>query len=385
MRGMRVISSELETANLRDIKAGVVSTPLARIQQGFFDKQAAVDHNIPGTNLYITKFGRDINGNPVVYVTTPNQRAIAIQTDGNLPKTYEVGRHGGMSFFSDATQTEITEVEQEVLAWVQQYEKGSIKNHLKVYDKGEEPAKPRQGDYLTSAKTANVSSVEHPKKQAAKYRAEFVGTEVGALGVASPITTEVEGEDEEQAELALYDRYEHIRDLKLTKVGSVINKTAMICHQCGGEFTIDAAGVAQHLTDDGEIDYDKDEDHVPYELFDEITSQKKTAAIYDGYGYRLTIESRAGDNNENTSAIRNALKSLDIRYRIVRACTVDPDRVMMDVLITKEDATVVRELAKEIEKDGIIISFNDNISEALKPRQIVTPEKEVAEDLPKSK
>jgi hypothetical protein len=42
------------------------------------------------------------------------------------------------------------------------------------------------------------------------------------------------------------------------------------CHQCGQKFSIDEHGVATHLTEDDEIDYDTDADHVPYTLEEEI-------------------------------------------------------------------------------------------------------------------
>jgi len=38
------------------------------------------------------------------------------------------------------------------------------------------------------------------------------------------------------------------------------------CHQCGREFEIDRAGVATHVSQDGGIDHDLDDDHEPYEL-----------------------------------------------------------------------------------------------------------------------
>jgi uncharacterized Zn finger protein (UPF0148 family) len=36
------------------------------------------------------------------------------------------------------------------------------------------------------------------------------------------------------------------------------------CDECGGDFEIDGSGVANHLTEDGDVDYDADADHVPY-------------------------------------------------------------------------------------------------------------------------
>lgn len=49
-----------------------------------------------------------------------------------------------------------------------------------------------------------------------KYKATFTGREVGAIGIFHKIETEVDGENEESARLALYDRFEHITGLTLT-------------------------------------------------------------------------------------------------------------------------------------------------------------------------
>lgn len=46
-----------------------------------------------------------------------------------------------------------------------------------------------------------------------KYRAKFYGRRAGAIGQCEWIQTTVNGEDVEQAELNLYDRFEHILDL----------------------------------------------------------------------------------------------------------------------------------------------------------------------------
>jgi hypothetical protein len=39
------------------------------------------------------------------------------------------------------------------------------------------------------------------------------------------------------------------------------------CFECDKHFIINEDGTAQHVKDDGiEIDYDEDEDHVPYQI-----------------------------------------------------------------------------------------------------------------------
>ncbi|KKM88032.1 hypothetical protein LCGC14_1262800 [marine sediment metagenome] len=48
------------------------------------------------------------------------------------------------------------------------------------------------------------------------YTACFFGRKVGAIGVCYSIKATVEGRNEEEAQLALYDRFEHIQQLALT-------------------------------------------------------------------------------------------------------------------------------------------------------------------------
>ena len=50
-----------------------------------------------------------------------------------------------------------------------------------------------------------------------KYRALFNGRLVGAIGICDYFDVVVEGENEEQARLNLYDKYEHILGLSLVE------------------------------------------------------------------------------------------------------------------------------------------------------------------------
>jgi hypothetical protein len=52
-----------------------------------------------------------------------------------------------------------------------------------------------------------------------KYVATFSGRKVGALGVWSRFTVEVEADNKEAAALKLYDTHEHISDFKLVEKG----------------------------------------------------------------------------------------------------------------------------------------------------------------------
>ena len=47
------------------------------------------------------------------------------------------------------------------------------------------------------------------------YTARFTGRKVSAIGITYYIVTQVDGENEENAALNLYDRYEHISGLRL--------------------------------------------------------------------------------------------------------------------------------------------------------------------------
>lgn len=48
------------------------------------------------------------------------------------------------------------------------------------------------------------------------FFASFIGRNVGAIGTFYRINTTVEASSSEEARLRLYDRFEHLTDLKLT-------------------------------------------------------------------------------------------------------------------------------------------------------------------------
>jgi len=51
-----------------------------------------------------------------------------------------------------------------------------------------------------------------------KYNATFIGREVNAIGSFYRIYTTVEAESEHDANIRLYDRYDHISQLVLTEI-----------------------------------------------------------------------------------------------------------------------------------------------------------------------
>lgn len=51
------------------------------------------------------------------------------------------------------------------------------------------------------------------------YKVEFNGREAGAIGITYKIVVVVQAEDEKQALLKLYEKYEHISFPKFTVIG----------------------------------------------------------------------------------------------------------------------------------------------------------------------
>lgn len=57
-----------------------------------------------------------------------------------------------------------------------------------------------------------------------RWQACFVGRRVGAIGVRYEIDAIVEAVDKEQAELKLYDRFEHISNLIIVEIPKEVNE-----------------------------------------------------------------------------------------------------------------------------------------------------------------
>jgi hypothetical protein len=302
---MNLKGMDFETENLRNLKQADYETPMARLQKNaVFDKAGDVptdapgEHQIPHTNLAISGFGRDINGNSLVYVSVPGQRRSSIQTNGYLPQTYNAGREG-MGFFATADPDKIAKVEQEVLGYIQQFGKPSVKDNLEVY--GSKKQASFEVDYLLSTeKEPTVKKGFSSKEEAEKWAKD----------------NDIEARSED------------------------------------------------------------------WDIYETPSSTKKQATIFDGFGYRVTIEAKAGDYNESYTPITSMLKSLDIRYREDKRYTVNPDRQMMDILVNKEDIEVIAELNKQSKETGITFTYNEAISEAIQPKTVHVEDSELKQDKP---
>lgn len=77
------------------------------------------DYQIPDTNLYVTGFGKDVNGNSTLSVNTPNQRARSIQrlnilNGETIPKNY----------WEDASPKQVKKINDAIVDYVEKHMKG---------------------------------------------------------------------------------------------------------------------------------------------------------------------------------------------------------------------------------------------------------------------
>jgi hypothetical protein len=78
---------------------------------------------VPDTNLYIVGLGKDTNGNKVIKVNTPNERATAIQTNQNLPSIHRVN---SIEDIDEKGFKELTD-------YINNYATGNLKKKFKEY------------------------------------------------------------------------------------------------------------------------------------------------------------------------------------------------------------------------------------------------------------
>jgi hypothetical protein len=94
-----------------------------------FGKGGSTEIAFENSNLYLHGFGMDTNGNSVVKVGFPNQRAFSIQTNGVLPKTHSLKG----SKLSELSSGDIASIEKEVVAYVKEHGSMAQKKSLKTY------------------------------------------------------------------------------------------------------------------------------------------------------------------------------------------------------------------------------------------------------------
>jgi hypothetical protein len=82
------------------------------------------------SNLYFYGFGRDTNGNTIVKVGFPNQKAFSIQINNpQFRNTYSLKSNK----VSEISESDLNKIEKEVVAYVKSFGSAKQKSTLKVY------------------------------------------------------------------------------------------------------------------------------------------------------------------------------------------------------------------------------------------------------------
>lgn len=95
---------------------------------------------LPGTNLWLSGFGFDTNGNSVVKVGFTNDRTFSIQTNGTLPETHNIKR--GIDKLDELRSGDLKIIAHEVYNYVSEYGSPKQKSKLKKYSSFEAGGKP---------------------------------------------------------------------------------------------------------------------------------------------------------------------------------------------------------------------------------------------------
>ncbi len=119
------------------------------------------------SNLYLAGQGVDGNGNHVVKVHFPNQRAFSIQTNGVLPNTNRILK--SIDDISELSDTDMSAIEKEVNEYVKEFGSAKQKKSLKIYDKFAEGGRVRRTK-------AQIAQAEY-EAEVDKYKWYIVDTE----------------------------------------------------------------------------------------------------------------------------------------------------------------------------------------------------------------
>ncbi len=89
------------------------------------------DVELPDCNLWLRGFDMDTNGNQVVKVGFPNDRAFSIQTNGVLPNTHRISKRGEK--LKDLTEEDLSYISREVREYVKEFGSANQKQRLRIY------------------------------------------------------------------------------------------------------------------------------------------------------------------------------------------------------------------------------------------------------------
>jgi len=93
-----------------------------------------ISRSLPTSNLYLVASGLDVNGNKVVKLRFPNERAFSIQTNSNLPQTHSILR--GLKTPKDmleVSKSDLAIIDKECVAFIKAHGSPLQKKKLKTY------------------------------------------------------------------------------------------------------------------------------------------------------------------------------------------------------------------------------------------------------------
>jgi antirestriction protein len=137
-----------------------------------FGRGGSTEIAFENSNLYLHGFGKDTNGNSVVKVGFPNQRAFSIQTNGVLPKTHSLKG----TKLSELSSGDIASIEKEVVGYIKDNGSMAQKKSLKTYSGmmatggGVEKSykifvtATKNGEKVSNTRIVNATSEEKAKK-----------------------------------------------------------------------------------------------------------------------------------------------------------------------------------------------------------------------------
>lgn len=92
---------------------------------------AAKSVSLPKSNLHLTGFGRDTNGNKVIKLSFPQGRGFSIQTLGNMPKTHSMAT--AKTKVSDLSGLQMKTIGSEAVKYIKKFGSDMQKKKLRVY------------------------------------------------------------------------------------------------------------------------------------------------------------------------------------------------------------------------------------------------------------
>ena len=108
-----------------------LETEINRYERNYKDGGKIKEVGFENSNLYLYGFGKDSNGNSIVKIGFPNQRAFSIQTNGVLKFTHDKRGYS----LNELTKNDIEKIEKEVVEYVKEYGSKEQKSKLKTYSK----------------------------------------------------------------------------------------------------------------------------------------------------------------------------------------------------------------------------------------------------------